>query len=92
MSQNWRSFVPADKTVESAADWKAGWDSHREEEIVRIAQTTTAAERFQWLEEMLVMLRPQMPTLIANRQRSLERHYPPCTLSEAVNTPPTELG
>jgi len=33
------------------------------------------AQRFAWLEEMLELLRPQMPQLLANRERAADRQY-----------------
>jgi hypothetical protein len=55
--------------------WPVGWESHRDHEIVYTALNTTPAQRFAWLEEMLEMLRPQMPELLKARENDPDRKY-----------------
>jgi len=64
-----------EKAQDESEPWPCGWDSHRRHEIIYTATHTTMAQRFAWLEEMLELLRPQMPQLLANRERAADRQY-----------------
>jgi hypothetical protein len=63
---------------DNSAAWPAGWDSHRNNEIVYTALNTTPAQRFRWLEEMLDLLRPQMMELMKARESAPDRQYKKC--------------
>lgn len=49
-------------------NWPVGWDAHKRDQIVFIARNTTPAQRMKWLEDMLELLRPQLPELLKNRE------------------------
>jgi hypothetical protein len=52
----------------SGKAWPAGWEDHRREQNLFIARNTTPEQRFRWLQDMLNLLRPQLPELLRNRE------------------------
>jgi len=54
----------------------ANWDAHRRAQILSIVTGTTPAQRFEWLEQTVEMLRPQWATLLENR-RLVQEHRAP---------------
>jgi hypothetical protein len=59
----------------TAPPWPVGWDEHRREEIIHTALNSTPEQRMRWLEDMLELLRPQLPKLWANRERERKREH-----------------
>jgi hypothetical protein len=61
--------------ADNADPWPAGWESHREHEIVYTALHTTPEQRLTWLMEMLELLRPQIAELWKARENDPARRY-----------------
>lgn len=48
-------------TKELLPDFPRGWEEHQIQQIIFIAQNTTALQRVEWIESMLELLKDQMP-------------------------------
>lgn len=44
------------KDRNDSASWPAGWDEHRDNQILRWALETTPLQRLQWIESMLLYM------------------------------------
>jgi hypothetical protein len=59
---------PNPSAEEASDNWPVGWDAHKRDQIIFIARNTTPAQRMKWLEDMLELLKPQLPALLENRK------------------------